>query len=222
MLTGRKLALTLAFTVLVAVAFGVSCQGFFPPNTLESITIQPPSVNIDVNATQPFSAWGNYQDGTRSQITSGLVWTSDSQSVSITTGGTATGVSVTTSAATITGSAQGLSGTATVNVIGDVTSITATSSSSTITASGSPVYFTFAASPGPPDYVTAANGGTLTITIADSYFTCTVGTDEKGNPAEVCSLSGGTAPSYQLYMSYPSPSGGTTTSNTVTVTVSGG
>src|ERR1039458_1936890 len=36
MFTGRKLALTLAFTVLVAVAFGVSCGKFFQPNALES------------------------------------------------------------------------------------------------------------------------------------------------------------------------------------------
>ena len=30
MLTGRKMALTLAFTVLVALAFGAGCRGFFP------------------------------------------------------------------------------------------------------------------------------------------------------------------------------------------------
>jgi hypothetical protein len=216
---GKRLPLTLAFGALVAAAIGAACNGFFPPNTLETIAIQPPSVNLFVTATQAFSAWGTYQDGTRSQITSGLVWTSDSPSVTINSGGTATGVSVTTSSVTITGSAQGLSGTATVTVIGDVTSITATASASTITASGTSVTFTFKGSPGPPDYITAGNGGTLTITVADSVFVCTVGTDAQGNPAESCSLgNGGSAPSYQLYMTYPSPSGGTVTSNTVTVT----
>jgi hypothetical protein len=225
MLTGRKLALTLAFTVLVALALGVSCTGFFPPNTLETIQIQPPSVNIDVNAQQGFTAYGTYQDGTRSQITSGVVWGSDSPSVTITAGGTATAQSVTTSSVTITGSAQGLSGTATVTVIGDVNSISVTQSSSTIVADGSPVTFTFAATPGPPAYITADNGGTLTITTADSFFTCTVGVDGSNppNPAEVCSLaSGGTFTSYQLQMSYPSPSGGTVVSPIATVTVTGG
>jgi len=223
MLSGRKLALTLVFTGLVAVATGVSCKGFFPANTLTAVSIQPPSINLDVNAQQEFTAWGTYQDNSRSQITSGVVWGSDSPSVTITAGGSATAVSVTTSSATITGSAQGLSGTATVTVIGNVTSITATSSSSTIVADGNPVTFTFAGNPGPPAFVTAGNGGTLTITVADSFFVCTVGTDGSGNPAESCSLSsGGTAASYQLQMSYPSSSGGTVTSNTVTVTVSAG
>ena len=220
MFQGRKLALTLAFTVLIALAFGVSCKGFFQPNSLVSIAVQPPSVNLDVTATQAFSAWGTYQDGTRSQITSGVVWTSDSPSVTINSGGTATGVSVTTSSATITGSAQGLSGTATVTVIGNVTSISVSPTSTSISA-GNSVTFTFAASPGPPDYVTAGNGGTLTVLPTDSFFTCTVGVNSGNNPAEVCSATTGAAASYSLYMTYPSPSGGTVTSPTATVTVTG-
>jgi hypothetical protein len=222
MLTGRKLALTLAFTVLVAVAFGVSCRGFFPPNTLTAIAIQPPSVNLGVNAVQQFSAWGTYEDGSRSQITSGVVWTSDSPSVTITPGGSATGVSVTTASVTITGSAQGLSGTGTVTVIGNVTSMSVNPSSANLTVGGSSVTFTFEASPGPPDYVTEDNGGTLTVNPLDSYFVCTVGVDGSNNPAESCSVSStGGSPSYQLYMTYPSPSGGIVTSPTATVTVSG-
>ena len=221
MLTGRKLALTLAFTVLIALTSGVSCRGFFQPNTLNTIQIQPPTANLGVNAQLQFTAFGTFQDGTRSQITSGLVWSSSSPSVTITSGGLATGVSVTTSSATITGSAQGLSGTATATVIGDVTSMTVTQSSSSITASGTPVTFTFAASPGPPSFVTVSNGGTLTITPSDSFFTCTVGVDGSNHPAESCSLaSGGTAPSYTLQMSYPNVSGtGTVISPIATVTV---
>jgi hypothetical protein len=220
MFTGRKLPLTLAFAAILLIAFGAGCRGFFQPNTLETVTIQPPSLDLGVNATQQFTAYGTYEDGSRSQITSGLVWTSsDSVDVPITSGGLVTGVNVTSAAATITGSAQGLSGTATVSVIGDVASIFGTESASTITANGSSVTFTFAATPGPPTYITADNGGTLTITTADSFFTCTVGTDANDNPAEVCSLAqGGTATSYQLQMSYPSSSGGTVNSNVLTVT----
>ncbi len=227
MLTGRKLALTLAFAVLVALAFGVSCQGFFQPNTLNSISIQPPSLNLDVNATQSFSAWGTYQDGSRSQITSGVVWTSDSPSVTITAGGTATGVSVTTSSATITGSAQGLSGTATVTVIGDVTSMTVSPTTATIAENATATPFTFTGSPGPPTYITADNGGTLTITasgtIGTSDFMCTVGTDAHGNPAELCSATQGAfaGSPYTIQMSYPTPSGGIVTSPIATVTVTG-
>jgi len=220
MLTGRKLALTLAFTVLIALAFGVSCQGFFPPNTLETVTLQPPSLDIGIGTTQQFTAYGTYEDNSRSQITSGVVWTSsDPVDVPITAGGLLTGVNVTSAAVTITGSAQGLSGTATVSVVGDVTSINGTESASTITANGSTGTFTFAATPRPPAVITADNGGTLTITTADSFFTCTVGTDAAGNPAEVCSLAqGGQAIQYQLQMSYPSSSGSTVNSNVLTVT----
>ena len=216
---GKRLPLTVAFAVLLVAAFGAGCKGFFQPNALESVAIQPASLNLQVNGTQQFSAWGTYEDNTRSEITSGVVWTSDSPNVTISAGGTATGVSVTSAAATISGSAQGLSGTATVNVIGNVTTITATDSASNITAGGNPVTFTFKASPGPPDYITVADGGTLVITTADSFFVCTVGTDAAGNPAESCSLtSGGTATSYEVSITYPTPNGGTVSSNILTVT----
>lgn len=115
MFTGRKLALTLAFTVLVALAFGVSCRGFFPPNSLTAIAIQPPTVQIEIGPTfaQTLQAWGTYQDNTRSQLMSGVEWTSsDNTVVQIgLTSGVATGVG-TGGQATITASAQGLSGTA--------------------------------------------------------------------------------------------------------------
>jgi hypothetical protein len=220
MLTGRKLALTFAFTVLVALAFGAGCRGFFQPNTLETVTLQPPSLDIGIGSTQQFTAFGTYEDGSRAQITSGIVWTSsDSVDVPITAEGLLTGVNVTAASVTITGSAQGLSGTATVSVVGDVTTITGTESASTITANGDPVYFTFAATPGPPAFITADNGGFLTITTADSFFSCATGTNPSGDPAEVCSLiEGGTATSYQLQMSYPSSSGATVNSNVLTVT----
>jgi hypothetical protein len=216
MLTGRKLALTLAFTVLVVVAFGVSCKGFFPDNTLQSVAIQPSTLDFQVTATQQFSAWGTYQDGNRSQITSGVVWSSSSPDVTITAGGLATAQIVTSTAATITGAAQGLNGTATVNVIGNVTSMTVSPTTGTVTANATGTPFTFTGSPGPPTYITADNGGTLTITPASgasSVLTCLVGTDAKGNPAEVCSATSTAGSPYTIQMSYPTPSGGTATAS---------
>ena len=114
MLTGRKLALTLAFTVLVAVAAGVGCQGFFPPNSLTAISIQPPSPQIEVGTSTTLQAWGTYANvsGT-SLITSGVEWTSSDSTVlqiGLTTG-VATGEG-TGGTATVTASAQGLSATA--------------------------------------------------------------------------------------------------------------
>ena len=209
-----------AFAVLLVAAFGVGCKGFFTANTIQSIAIQPTAANLLVNGTQVFTAYGTDQNGNRSQITSGLVWTSSEPNVSITSGGTATGLTVTSTAATITGSAQGLSGTATVNVVGNVTGIKATDSASSIKAGGNPVFFTFAASPGPPPFITVGGGGTLVITTADSFFVCTDSTYQN-NPAESCSLTaGGSATEYQVSMTYPSPDGGTTTSNVLTISAS--
>jgi hypothetical protein len=221
MLTGRKLALTLAFTVLIALAAGVNCGKFFQPNILESIAIQPSTLDLGVGATQQFTAFGTYQDGTRAQLTSGLVWTStDNVDVPITAAGVVTGVNATSAAVTITGDAQGLSGTATVSVIGDVTNITGTESASTIASGGSPVYLTFVGSPGPPKYITGDDGGNLTISPADNILNCSVANNPAGYPAEECSLgSNPTATSYLLYMTYPSASGGSVTSNTLTLTV---
>jgi hypothetical protein len=220
--TKQKLRLIGAFAVLGILALAVGCTGFFQPNSLESVTIQPSSQNLLVNDQQQFTAWGVYEDNSRSQITSGVSWTSSDPSVSISNGGLATAQSVTSAAVTITGSAQGLSGTATVNVIGNVTSISVSPSSATIPVGGTTQAFTFTGSPGPPTYITSSNGGTLTITTSDSFFTCTVGTDTSGNPAEVCSAAtGDTTPSYQIQMSYPTPAGGTASSPVVTVNISG-
>jgi hypothetical protein len=124
MFIGRKLGWTLAFTVLVALAFGVSCTGFFPKNSLTAITIQPPTPQIEVGTPQTLQAWGTYANNTgTSQITSGVVWTSSDNSVLTIDPGTgaATGVG-TGGTATVTASAQGLSGTASATVyLGNIT-----------------------------------------------------------------------------------------------------
>ncbi|MGA9641930.1 MAG: hypothetical protein WBQ72_11070 [Terriglobales bacterium] len=214
--TGKKLPLTIGFAVLLVAAFGAGCSNFFQDNALNSIAIQPSSVNIQINGTQSFQAWGTYQDGTRSQITSGVVWTTSDSTIVSLSGATATGVASGT--ATITGSAQGLSGTSSVTVAGNVSSITVSPTNATMTENGNTQAFTFAATPGPPDFITVGNGGTLTITPVDSFFTCAEGTDNSGNPAEVCSVTSGAASSYTLQMSYQ-VSSNTINSNIATVTV---
>lgn len=125
MFIGRKLGLTLGFTVLLALAFGVSCTGFFPPNSLTAVTIQPPSPQIEVGTPQTLQAWGTYANNTgTTQITSGVVWTSSDNTVLTInpSTGVATGVG-TGGSATVTASAQGLSGTASATVyLGTLTS----------------------------------------------------------------------------------------------------
>jgi hypothetical protein len=124
MLTGRKLALTLAFTVLVALATGVSCKGFFPNPTLTTVTIQPTSPQIQEGKTLTLQAWGTYDDGSRSQITSGVSWSSDSVNVTFADPASAVATGSSLGTATISASAQGVPGTATATVYLVVTSLT--------------------------------------------------------------------------------------------------
>ena len=225
MLTGRKLALNLAFTVLVALAFGVGCRGFFPKPVLQSIAINPTAPQVNVGKTQTLQLFGTYDNGTRSQVTSGVSWSAVPTSVATVTGtGSATLLGVASGSATITASAQALSATATATVIGNVTSITVNPTSGNVKVGGSTgAPFTFAGTPGPPAFITANNGGTLVITPADGKITCTVSVDSGTNPDELCTAITGanTITPYQLVMTYPSPTGGTVTSTpTATLSVS--
>jgi Bacterial Ig-like domain (group 2) len=213
MLTGRKLALTLAFTALVALAFGVSCRGFFPKPILQSIAINPTAPQVNVGQTQSLQLFGTYDDGSRSQVTSGVGWSIAPTSVATIAGtGSATLTGVTSGSATITASAQALSATATATVIGNVTSITVSPTSGSISVGGSGAPFTFASTPGPPSFITADNGGSLVITPSDGNIACIVSTDGSNNPDEVCTATGGVGISYAITMTYPSPTGGTVTS----------
>jgi Bacterial Ig-like domain (group 2) len=223
MLSGRKLALTLAFTVLVGLTFGASCRGFFPKPILQSIAINPTAPQVNVDKTINLQLFGTYDDGTRSPVTSGVSWSSVPTSVATVTGtGSATLTGVTSGSATISASAQALNATASATVIGNVTAITVSPASGNAKISGGGASFTFAATPGPPSFITANNGGTLTITPADGHITCTVSVDGNTNPDELCTAVTGanTTTPYQLVMTYPSPSGGTVTSPTATLTVS--
>jgi len=136
MLTGRKLALTLAFTALVVVVFGMSCNGFFTDPVLQSIAIQPtsPQIQIGSSTTQTLQAWGTYDTKPRSLITSGVSWTSSPSTIVEIIGpcanahscGSATVQGVASGTATITAAAQGLSATATATAyLGNVTNFEA-------------------------------------------------------------------------------------------------
>ena len=213
MLTGRKLVLELAFAVLVALAFGASCRGFFPKPILQSIAINPTAPQVNVGQTQSLQLFGTYDDGSRSQVMSGVGWSVVPTSVATIAGtGSATLTGVTSGSATITASAQALSATAAATVIGNVTAITVSPTSGSTTVGGTGAPFTFAATPGPPSFITADNGGSLVITPADGNITCIVSTDSSTNPDELCTATGGKGISYAITMTYPSPTGGTVTS----------
>jgi hypothetical protein len=228
MLAGRKLGLMLAFTILIALAFGVSCTGFFPANSLTAITIQPPSPQIQVGTAQTLQAWGTYANtsGT-SQITSGVVWTSSDNTV-LTIGsstGQATGVGQGGSA-TITASAQGLSGTASATVyLGSITNFTLCTGVFGSTTCGNPLVWNAAAATSTPVQTFVAQGTsgatTYDFTTSSTWTLVTQPTSgsisctNSGISPETCTVQQGTTPNtYPVTVTY-----GTTNSATLNIVV---
>jgi plastocyanin len=212
MLTGRKLALTLAFTVLVAVAFGVSCRGFFTKPVLQSIAINPTAPEVNVGDTENLQVYGTYDDGTRSALTSGVSWSSDTPSVATVTG-TGTGVleGLSPGSANITASAQALSAGASATVILEGATLAVTPKSNSV-KQGSSVTFTFTGKAGTQTVdITTDNGGTLTITPTTTDLTCVA-----TSGIEVCTADQTTQmQQYTLTMTYT----GATNSAVATLTV---
>jgi len=106
MFTGRKLPITLVFGVLLGLAFGASCNGFFPDPVLQSIAVGPASQTIqtgDTNNTQQMSAVGTYSDGTRpdNKVTWSVV-PADESVVTLSKSGLATAVAQGTATITAT------------------------------------------------------------------------------------------------------------------------
>jgi hypothetical protein len=219
MLTGRKLPLTLAFVVLIGLAIGAGCKGFFQNATLSSITIQPPSPSVQVGLTAPLQAWGNYSDNSRSQIKSGVVWsTSDSSTVSIDpNSGVITGEG-TGGTATITAAAQGLSATATATAfLGTVSNFEVCKGTFSTTSCPNPAW-TVGQAGGTQTFNAQAtyNSQQVDLTTASTWtpsssaITC----DSTASPASCTVASNTTAGNYTIVVTY-----GTNNSFTVNVTV---
>ncbi len=231
MLSGRKLALTLVFTILIALAAGVSCQGFFQGNTLTAIAIQPPSPQVEVGSTttQTVQAWGTYSDNSRSLITSGVAWTSSPNTIVEITGSCATqecgsailqGVASGTS--TITAAAQGLSATATATAyLGNVTGFEACEGTSVPVTSCTSTWNANAQGLVTQDFVAqgTAGGTTFDLTTAstwtvESSISSSISCDNSSSPA-VCTVDQSTAQgTYTITVTY-----GTNPTLTATINV---
>jgi Big-like domain-containing protein len=170
MLTGRKLALTLAFTVLVAIATGVSCRGFFVNPTLSSIALSPPTPTIATGTTgntQQMTAVGTYSDGSTGNpaVTWGIAPTSGSsgQVATISATGLVTAASLGTAMITAAATQNpAITGTTTVTVtVGCIQSIAVTPTNPTISVTGAvnSVQLTATATTcnGPQDITTVAS-----------------------------------------------------------------
>jgi trimeric autotransporter adhesin len=104
MLTGRKLPLTLAFMVLIGLAVGAGCRGFFVKPNLTQVAVGPATPTIqtgDTNNTQQFTAFGTFDDGSHSNPP--VNWSSSDDTVATISGsGLATAVARGTTTITAT------------------------------------------------------------------------------------------------------------------------
>jgi hypothetical protein len=222
--SGKRLAIVAAFAVLLVAAFGAGCNGFFQPNALESIAIQPPTPSVEVGQTTSLQAWGTYEDNSRSQITSGVSWsTSDPSTILVdtNTGLLSAPAGTTGGTATITAAAQGISATATATAfLGNLTDLqictgnfnTGTCPAATWTISatngGSQGYYATAVSSGTTLDVTTVATWTVTPTATTGSVTCSNTT----SPA-ICTVEPQTAPTgnYTITVTYPGVTAATAT-----------
>jgi trimeric autotransporter adhesin len=119
MFSGRKLPITLAFVVLLGLAFGASCKGFFVKPTLSSIAVGPTTPTIDegnTNNTVQMFAVGTFSDGSTGNPP--VTWSSGTTSVAtVSNSGLVTSVSTGTSTITATAVQNpAITGTQTVTV----------------------------------------------------------------------------------------------------------
>jgi|HubBroStandDraft_5_1064220.scaffolds.fasta_scaffold06393_6 hypothetical protein len=152
MFTGRKLALTLAFTAFVALAIGPSCQGFFVPPTLTSITINPTAPSVQLGLSTTVQAYGVNSNQQGMNLTGGVSWSSSDETIATVSGsGSAVLTGVAVGTVTLTASSQSVTNTATATVFITVSSMTITPSSQSITG---------LAATTPQPYIVKVNGTT--------------------------------------------------------------
>lgn len=103
-------------SLLVAIAFTVSCGKFFPDaNSLVAISVTPSNASLQLTKTQQFTAIGSFGDGTSKDVSSTVTWSSSSSNVaSINSTGLATALQ--TGTTTIKASQSGESGSTTLTV----------------------------------------------------------------------------------------------------------
>lgn len=225
MLTGRKLALELAFTALVALAFGAGCRGFFPKPKLTAVGITPanPTItDIAPNNFKQFSAVGTFDDGNSGSTP--VTWSSSAPTsiASIdSNSGRATAVGVGTATITATSTIlPTISGTTQLTVVpGNVTSIAVTPS--TVTIQSGKTFELLAKDQSGNDISGSITAWTFTVQGTSTVEAgMTLGTpDPGGQPFTVGTLSPTVAPVNLNVVATLTVNGTTVTSNTVTVDV---
>lgn len=221
MLTGRKLAVMLAFAGLLLVAFGAGCRGFFVAPTLTSITINPTAPAVQVGTTTSLSAYGVNNDGSGSYLTTGVSWSSSDVTIATVSGaGSAQLTGVSTGTATITATSQSVTNTASATVFITISAIAMKPTSANLSSGSGTVPFLVYANNDPTLTNPADNlssGAILTVTQAGQAVTtiaCSyVSTDSP--PDQECTASVASPGPYVITATYP----GSTLTATATLNV---
>jgi Bacterial Ig-like domain (group 2) len=195
----------------IALVSVTGCGSLSPTNsqkTLTSVSVTPSNPSIAINATEQFTATGNYSDGSTANLWSSVTWASSNQATAtVSETGVATGVGA--GNATITASLSGVTGSTTL----------------TVTAKGAPTLTAIAVTPSDPSF---ANGSTQQFTATATYSNSTTANVTSSVTWSSSNTSVATIPPGGLATGQ---GGGTTTisaamsgvqgSTTATVTVSG-
>jgi trimeric autotransporter adhesin len=196
----RKLRVSGLCAVLVLLAFGLGCKGFFQNPVLQTVTVGPANLNLNQDSTQQMTATGTYDDGSTKNLSTDLVWSSsDATIASVSSSGVVTGVSVGT--ATITAEEGTVSGTASVTVaLANVTSLKINPTTIQITANGGTASCNALATvSGESQPVDVSN--TVTWSINSSDFVISQGTTPATITAQSTSIPGETATVTATYTS---------------------
>ena len=218
--------------LLLLLALGVACTGFFQNPTVSTITIDPPNPSVGFgpgSSPLQLTAAATNSDGSSATLKGGtsctgttVCWSSSDPTVAtISVGGLLTGVSVGTS--TITASSGTVTGTTTATVAEAVSSMTISPTSTAIPADGiTAATFTI---------MGATQSGTQNISslitlnptqngTAATNINCSASTDASGNPDQSCTAQSGSVQAttvYTITVSYSGYTGTAVVSATLTV-----
>jgi uncharacterized protein YjdB len=132
------------------------------PKSLSSISVAPSNPSVAVNATEQFTATGNYSDGSTANLSSSVTWASSNQSVAtVSATGVATGVAAGSTA--ITATMSGVTGSTTLTVTASAVTLTsiAVSPATASISAGATQQFTATA--------TYSNGSTGNVTTSATW-----------------------------------------------------
>jgi uncharacterized protein YjdB len=118
----KLISLALPIALISVAGCGSPTTGI-SSKTLTSISITPSSPSIAVNATEQFTATGNYSDGSTSNLSSSVTWASSNQSVA-TVSEIGIGTSVGAGTTAVTASMSGVTGSTTLTVTAAAVTVT--------------------------------------------------------------------------------------------------